>query len=386
MPTCKVPWMSIALSANGNIKPCCVYKGGEFNIDKGDTLDSAWKDMDELRQKFINGEKPDSCTQCWQREATVGHSRRTWYNDKIKDWPDKYELNPPMRLRHMDLNFGNTCNLKCRMCGAWGSTAWFKEEEKLMALDPEFKRSRGPKQPVIIPASYWESKKDMFQYLERIDFKGGEPMMQPGMFDFLGYLVEWGFAPNITIAYTTNGTKTPERLKELWPKFKRVKLIVSVEGGTGKIYEYIRGGDLQTLEALRENIQWFDQFDNLIGSFNSAIQIYNIFDLNNLLEWFRDTVNASDRWHRDPNTFKFDCLVSDPAYPNINIMPNELKQRAIDIIYQKNSKCLNILRTALTKSSYNEKQWNLFIKFTKELDKMRNTDIREVVPELKEYF
>ena len=386
MPTCKVPWMSIALSANGNIKPCCVYKGGEFNIDKGDTLDSAWKDMDELRQKFINGEKPDSCTQCWQREATVGHSRRTWYNDKIKDWPDKYELNPPMRLRHMDLNFGNTCNLKCRMCGAWGSTAWFKEEEKLMALDPEFKRSRGPKQPVIIPASYWESKKDMFQYLERIDFKGGEPMMQPGMFDFLGYLVEWGFAPNITIAYTTNGTKTPERLKELWPKFKRVKLIVSVEGGTGKIYEYIRGGDLQTLEALRENIQWFDQFDNLIGSFNSAIQIYNIFDLNNLLEWFRDTVNASDRWHRDPNTFKFDCLVSDPAYLNINIMPNELKQRAIDIIYQKNSKCLNILRTALTKSSYNEKQWNLFIKFTKELDKMRNTDIREVVPELKEYF
>ena len=386
MPTCKVPWMSIALSANGNIKPCCIYKGGEFNLEKGDTLDSAWKDMDELRQKFIKGEKPDSCTKCWQREATIGHSRRTWYDDKIKDWPDKYELNPPMQLRHMDLNFGNTCNLKCRMCGAWGSTAWFKEEEKLMAVDPEFKRSRGPKQPVIIPASYWESKKDMFQYLERIDFKGGEPMMQPGMFDFLEYLVEWGFAPNITIAYTTNGTKTPERLKELWPKFKRVKLIVSVEGGTGKIYEYIRGGDLQTLQALRENIQWFDQFDNLIGSFNSAIQIYNIFDLNNLLEWFRDTVNASDRWHRDPNTFKFDCLVADPAYLNINIMPDVLKQKAIDIIDQKNYKSLNIIRTGLTKSSYNEKQWNLFIKFTKELDKMRNTDIREVVPELKEYF
>lgn len=386
MPTCKVPWMSIALSANGNIKPCCIYKGGEFNLDKGDTLDSAWKGMDELRQKFINGEKPDSCTQCWEREATIGHSRRTWYDDKIKNWPDKYELNPPMQLRHMDLNFGNTCNLKCRMCGAWGSTAWFKEEEKLMAVDPEFKRSRGPKQPTIIPASYWKSKKDMFQYLERIDFKGGEPMMQPGMFDFLEYLVEWGFAPNITIAYTTNGTKTPKRLKELWPKFKRVKLIVSVEGGTGKIYEYIRGGDLQTLQALRENIQWFDQFDNLIGSFNSAIQIYNIFDLNNLLEWFRDTVNASDKWHRDPNTFKFDCLVADPAYLNINIMPDALKQKAIDIIDQKNYKSLNIIRTGLTKSSYNEKQWNLFIKFTKELDKMRNTDIREVVPELKEYF
>ena len=53
MPTCKVPWVSIALSANGNIKPCCIYKGGEFNLEKGDTLDSAWKDMDELRQNLL---------------------------------------------------------------------------------------------------------------------------------------------------------------------------------------------------------------------------------------------------------------------------------------------------------------------------------------------
>lgn len=380
--TCKVPWISITLSGNGDIKPCCVFRGGGPSIHKGDTLDSAWKDFDALRTQFINGEKPSSCEQCWKREASLGHSRRTWYDDKVTQWPENYELDPPMQLRHMDLNFGNTCNLKCRMCGSWGSTAWFKEEIKLHNINPELKRASNPKEPTIIPASYWADKKDMFQYLERIDFKGGEPMMQQGMYDFLEYLVEWGYAPNITIAYTTNGTKTPERLKDLWPKFKRVKLVVSVEG-TGKLYEYIRGGDVQTIEQLAENIRWFDQFDNLRGSFNSAIQIYNIFDLNNLLEWFRDQVNASNKWHTDPNTFKFDCLVSSPSYLDINIMPDKYKQMAIDKMKYKS---LDTIKKALTKSSYDEKQWELFKQFTIELDKMRDTDIKTVVEELAGEF
>lgn len=384
-PTCKVPWVSITLAGNGDIKPCCVYKSSGFSIHKGDTLDSVWKDLDQLRNDFIAGDKPKNCEACWKREETLGTSRRTWYNDKITNWPDEYNLNPEMKLRHIDLNFGNVCNLKCRMCGSWGSTTWFKEDQKLQELNPYYDRQTENLIPTMIPADYWADKKEMFKHLERIDFKGGEPMMQDGMYDFLEYLVEWGYAPNITIAYTTNGTKTPEKLKEIWPKFKKVKLVVSVEG-TGKLYEYIRGGDVQSLEQLRENIHWFDQFENLNGSFNSAIQIYNIFDLNNLLEWFRDTVNASRKWHTDPETFKFDCLVINPPYLDINIMPNKLKQRAIDIIEEKNYNSLNTIKHALSKSSYDERLWNLFINFTKDLDKIRNTNIRNVVPELREYF
>lgn len=384
-PICKVPWISITLGGNGDIKPCCVFKGGKYSIHKGDTLESVWEDLDDLRQKFINGEKPPECDACWKREKSLGHSRRLWYDDKVVNWPEQYYLTPDMQLRHMDLNFGNTCNLKCRMCGSWGSTAWFKEEQRLMDINPDFARGITNLTPTIIPAEYWADKKNMFKYLDRIDFKGGEPMMQEGMYDFLEYLVEWGYASNITIAYTTNGTKTPERLKELWPKFKRVKLVISVEG-TGKLYEYIRGGDVQSLDTLVENIHWFDQFDNLNGSFNSAIQIYNIFDLNNLLEWFRDRVNASKKWHTDPNTFKFDCLVTSPAYLDINIMPDRLKQRAIDIINTKNYKSLQIIKRNLKNKNFDQRNWDLFLKFTNELDKIRNSNIKDVVPELRDYF
>ena len=386
MLTCKVPWVSITLAGNGNIKPCCVYKGGSLSIHKGDTIDSAWNDLNDLRAKFIAGEKPAECVQCWKREETLGQSRRTWYDDKIQNWPETYELNPDMRLRHMDLNFGNTCNLKCRMCGTWGSTAWYKEESKLSKIEKNrFRRARDYAPPTIIPASYWADKKEMFKYLERIDFKGGEPMMQDGMYDFLEYLVEWGYSKNIMIAYTTNGTKTPERLKTLWPKFKKVKLTISIEG-TGKLYEYIRGGEIQTQEQLLENIHWFDQFDNISGSFNSAIQIYNIFDLNNILEFMRDTVNASDKWHNDPDTFKFDCMVTEPKYLDITIMPNVLKQKAIDIIDEKNYKSLNVIKNSLLNSNYNDSEWKNFIDYTKILDNMRNTSIKDVVPQLESYF
>lgn len=383
--TCKVPWISITLSGNGDIKPCCVFKGGNQSIHKGDTLDSSWKDFDSLRTQFLNGEKPVNCEQCWKREESLGHSRRFWYNDKIDNWPDEYSLSPEMKLRHMDLNFGNTCNLKCRMCGSWGSTSWFKEEVKLMKINPNFKRGISNLTPTVIPSDYWLNKKDMFMHLERIDFKGGEPMMQQGMFDFLNFLVEWDLAKNITIAYTTNGTKTPEILKELWPHFKRIKLIISIEG-TGELYKYIRGGDIQDIDQLIENIHWFDQFDNLQGSFNSAIQIYNIFNLNNILEWMRDRVNASSKWHRDPDTFKFDCLVSNPSYLDINIMPDELKKIAIEKIEQKNYHSLNFLKENLKKSSFDKAQWNLFLSFTKNLDNFRKTDIKNIIPELKEYF
>jgi len=49
-------------------------------------------------------------------------------------------------------------------------------------------------------------------------------------------------------------------------------------------------------------------------------------------------------------------------------------------------KSLDTIKKALTKSSYDEKQWELFKQFTIELDKMRDTDIKTVVEELAGEF
>ena len=421
LPTCIVPWTSITLSANGDIKPCCKFtsdkklaleagktdlppthsSGGplpHMNIYEGHTLQDAWEGMEPLRQAMLNKEKPPNCVDCWKNEKTAGTSRRQWMLEKIKKRPNEYKVKAPMELKHMDLNFGNTCNLKCRMCGSWGSTHWFKEDKILQEINPKFTRNLGDATPRTIDPSLYKNMEDKLSQMERIDFKGGEPLMQEGMYEVLQMLVNNGSASDVELGYVTNGTKTPDRLKELWPYFKRVTLNISIEA-TGKLYQYIRGSNVQTIEQLEQNLKWYDQFDNIKGHFSVAISIYNIFDLQNLADW-QETVTSNlrgwktliaartsdsivpEEYHR-PNSFP--DIVTKPAYLDINNMPPHLKQCVLDK-WDGNYHSMDHLRDALGNHKYSEEKWQLFKQFTRQLDRIRGTNVVEYIPELEGEF
>tara|TARA_B100001094_G_scaffold96998_1_gene93029 strand:+ start:564 stop:1856 length:1293 start_codon:yes stop_codon:yes gene_type:complete len=416
IPTCIVPWTSITLSASGDIKPCCKFTSDQriakeagkkydpeaspphMNIYQGYTLQDAWEGMEKLRQAMLKKEKPPGCQDCWKNESTAGVSRRQWMLEKIDNRPNTYLNNPPMNLKHMDLNFGNTCNLKCRMCGSWGSTHWFKEDKKLQQINPQFKRQLENSTVRNIDSSLYRNMEDKLSQMERIDFKGGEPLMQDGMYEVLEMLVANGSAPNVTLGYVTNGTKTPERLLELWPHFKRVILNVSIEA-TNDLYQYIRGSNIQTIEQLEQNLKWYDQFDNVKGHFSVAISIYNIFDLQNLADWQEKVTSnlrgwktliaartsdsiAPGEYHR-PNSFP--DIVTKPAYLDINNIPPHLKQRVLDK-WDKNYHAMDYLRDALKNPKYKEKEWELFKHFTRELDRIRGTNVLDYIPELEGEF
>tara|TARA_S200000501_G_scaffold194778_1_gene183471 strand:+ start:111 stop:1373 length:1263 start_codon:yes stop_codon:yes gene_type:complete len=398
-PTCIVPWTSICLSANGDIKPCCNYRSNrDFNIYDGNTFEEAWKHWDELREQMIRGEKPDRCQKCWKTEDSLGSSRRHWIFEKVQNKPNPYEYQAeaPMNLRHMDLNFGNTCNLKCRMCGSWGSTHWFKEDKKLQAINPEFTRNISDSRPLTIDPSVYKNMEDKLSKMERIDFKGGEPLMQDGMYEVLQMLVDNGSAPNVELGYVTNGTKTPERLKELWPHFKKVTLNISIEA-TGKLYQYIRGSETQTIEQLEQNLHWYDQFENVKGHFSVAISTYSIFDLQNLADWIeRVTSNLkqwktevanrtsdSVHWYEKPNQFQI--MVVTPRYLDPNNMPPHIKKRVIET-WDKKYHLLDELLKKMYNDDYDAHQWELFKQFTINLDKMRNTNVLDYIPQLEGEF
>tara|TARA_X000001036_G_C20671186_1_gene802536 strand:+ start:504 stop:1886 length:1383 start_codon:yes stop_codon:yes gene_type:complete len=412
VPTCIVPWTSITLSANGDIKPCCKFTsdrriarqaGREYNsetehmnIYEGHTLEDAWKGFEDIRQQMLRKEKPQGCQDCWKNERTAGVSRRQWMFEKIVDKPHNYTSEPPMNLKHMDLNFGNTCNLKCRMCGSWGSTHWFKEDKKLQQINPQFDRQLQNSTVRSIDPSVYKNMEDKLSQMERIDFKGGEPLMQDGMFEVLEMLVANDSAPNVTLGYTTNGTRVPEKLKKLWPHFKRVILNISIEA-TGDLYQYIRGSNVQTIEQLEQNLKWYDQFDNISGNFSIAISIYNIFDLQNLADWIEQVTldldhwwymkanrtSDSPNWYEKPNQFV--DIVSKPAYLDINNMPPHIKQRVLDK-WDGNYHSMDYIRTALENPKYKEKEWELFKHFTRELDRIRGTNVLDYIPELEGEF
>ncbi len=405
VPTCIVPWTSITLSANGDIKPCCKFtseKGvtgsgaSHMNVYEGATLEDAWKGFEPIRQQMLRKEKPQGCIDCWKNEDTIGTSRRHWMFEKVVDKPHEYTTEPPMALRHMDLNFGNTCNLKCRMCGSWGSTHWFKEDKKLQAINPLFNRNTKDTEARSIDPTLYRNMEDKLSNMERIDFKGGEPLMMDGMFEVLQMLVDNGSAPNVELGYVTNGTKTPERLKDLWPHFKKITLNISVEA-TGLLYRYIRGSHIQSIENLERNLHWLDQFDNVNGNFSVAVSTYNIFDLQNLADWqehvttnltqwrteIASRTSDSPYWYEKPNQFV--DIVSKPQYLDPKNMPPHIKQRVIDA-YDKDYHVLEEIKNKMYDTNYDEKQWELFKHFTRELDKIRGTDVLEYIPQLEGEF
>ena len=380
MTLCIAPWTSITVSAIGEIKPCCMFKGeNKFNVHNGDTIKETWQKFDDVREKMLNGSYPKGCQSCERQSEVIGKSRKDWFDDKIKNKPSQYQMSPDLNLKHMDLNFGNTCNLRCRMCGSWGSSNWIKDEEKLAEINPVLVSQKIMYKSKNILADSWRNKKHIFENLERIDFKGGEPLMNKEIFKFLQYLIEWEYAKNITIGFVTNGTQTPEILKTIWPHFKSVRLTISVEG-TGELYNYIRGESIQNLDQLRENILWFDQFNNISGGFNSAVQIYNVFDLNNLINWVHKTTAMTKHWYNEG----FLNAVVDPPFLSIAHMPDHLKELAIGKM--QNLPELDFIKQNLKLSQHDPEHWNLFLLYTKELDKLRGTDIRQIVPELAAEF
>ena len=97
-----------------------------------------------------------------------------------------------MNPRHMDLNFGNTCNLKCRMCGSWGSTHWHKEDKKLQAINSNFSRNTGDSSARTIDPSLYKNMEDKLNRWNALTLKVVSPFMQDGMYEVLNMLVKNG--------------------------------------------------------------------------------------------------------------------------------------------------------------------------------------------------
>jgi hypothetical protein len=108
--------------------------------------------IQSLRQEFLNGDKPASCSSCWEREEMIGTSRRIWFTDKFVEPGDEVTNYTPslkeIKWYQADVNLSNICNLKCRMCGSWASNQWFEEELELSNKINNFVNKNDTLQPL----------------------------------------------------------------------------------------------------------------------------------------------------------------------------------------------------------------------------------------------
>lgn len=357
---CLAPWKAIAVRFNGDITPDCVYTGRNGNLNN-DSLENLLKHPNLLatQQSILNGSLPPECSQCDKKENISMHSRRIFFDHVLKNCP----RTPETDIRFLEVNISNKCNLKCTMCSGVNSTAWVKEDLKLHEISKDFTRPiTHPDFGYRIVSSdiidrLFENPK-LFDNLEYLNIKGGEPFMEHDNIKLLSKLIEMGLNKQVTIDISTNGTIENPEFEELLLQFN-TKIHISIEA-IGKLYSYIRGGSQYSWEQFVETLPRFDKFDRVILA--GTVMTYNAKQHQDVKDWF----NANGTKKQE---LYFNNIVTTPSYLNPTILPNSI-----------------LVGTGFKHDPRLADQVDIFVRYTRALDEIRGTSILDVCPELSSIF
>ena len=202
---CVLPWISIETSPTGTVRPCCLAEDEilDSNGDPFELLSSSFESirnsehMQSLRQQFLRGEQPRTCQKCWNEEDSGRTSKRMHTLDRLKHMvSDTHWGEDAKPLLFLDLKLGNICNLKCRICGSWSSSAYATEEIQFMNREEKkssfqykmLQKGAWPRKE----SGFWKELENVLTDIQYIEFTGGEPFMIGEHFKLLETLVEKG--------------------------------------------------------------------------------------------------------------------------------------------------------------------------------------------------
>lgn len=291
------------------------------------------------------------------------------------------------------------------MCHPMDSTSWndWKEVEEFYVKENNFmvkaiKDLNLMKKPYLDKfddnPNWWASFEKLLPYFRRVEFAGGEPLMDPQHYRILDMLAPYG--RDIEIKYATNlttlGISNGRTIYDYWPKFKSVAVNVSIDGYE-KSYEYIRG-----------NANWDEVIDNIkrvkdIGNVSRvvgavAVQVSNVLILDKMIELFLNELGI----------VFYTNMVQYPNVLSVQVLPEKLKLLAIQrldfvrdrlpefryvkenpILLDITRKQINGIINYIRANDQNEK-WSDCIEFNRRLDVSRKQpSFVEVTPEFKPY-
>ena len=412
---CMHPFTGLATREDGAVKICC--RSQPIGWIQDDSLENIWNNyqMRDVRKKILCGERPEVCKPCFDLEDqgveslrqrhiknAIPESRINLYPNALDALRDDYTM--PFELPTMEIKLNNLCNLKCRMCNPLDSTSWndweevkpFYEKEGNYLVKTVDRLVNKPGKyigPFDDTDKWWESFEKLLPHFRRVEFAGGEPLMDPQHYKILDMLKP--YAKNIEIKYATNGTtlgiKGGRTIHDYWPYFKSVAVNVSIDG-IHDVYNYIRSnGDFNLVEQNIKEIQTIPNVNRVVGAFTA--QAGNILQAAECIDYFLNEMGIVFYSHR-------------VSYPNVlsaQVLPQQLKDEAIkrleavdralwafdivqkhpileQITQQQIKDNINYLR-----AKDQSHLWLDFIEFNRRLDSTRNQDLFNVVPEFKNY-
>jgi len=337
---CMHPFTGLATREDGAIQVCC--RSHPIGFIQDNTLEEIWNNraIRRIRKQVLKGERPPECEPCFkledqgveslrQRHITdkIPEARIKLYPNALKKLGADYKM--PFEIPTMELKLNNLCNLKCRMCHPGDSTSWndwseikeyYKDTGKViynLVADHNLERK-----PLLDKfednPNWWTSLEKNLPYFRRVEFAGGEPLMDPQHYRILDMLKPYGH--QIEIKYATNGTtlgiSKGRTVHDYWPHFRSVAVNVSLDG-IDDVYEYIRGNSdwNQVVKNIRE-IQTIPNVSRVVGAV--AVQVSNIMTIDKMIKYFLD----------DLGIVFYTNMVNYPDVLSIQVLPEYLKEQA----------------------------------------------------------
>jgi len=407
------PFTGLATREDGKIKVCC--RSHPIGDIQDNTLEEIYNNdnMKRIRKQVLNNERPPECAPCYNLEDqgveslrqrhitnTIPESRINLYPNILNDLNTDYSM--PFNFPTMEIKLNNLCNLKCRMCNPTDSTSWndwetveefyTKENNYLVHSIKELNLLNKPYLDKFDDnPNWWDSFSKLLPYFRRVEFAGGEPLMDPQHYRILDMLKP--YAKDIEIKYATNLSmlgKGSRNIHDYWPHFKSVADNVSIDGMRGS-YEYIRGNaDYNVMIDNIKTIQQLPNISRIVGAV--AVQVSNVLELDKMIEYFLN----------DLCIVFYTNMVNYPNVLSIQTLPQPLRFMAIDrlqairgrvhgfkyvlenplllgITYKQIDGVINYLK--IDRSEL----WTDTVEFNRRLDMSRNQSFTDVTPEFVDY-
>lgn len=378
---CIAPFQSIRQNAYGRNSPCA-FGAGEWDHGHLTALERWHSDeLNQLRQDFIDGLRPEACHRCWNEEDAGKESLR---QRQMQYFPNDYEELIKTGLwkqgpKTAVFKTSNVCNLACRSCGGYDTNSYapegrhYAEKYNTVTVVNGVEKNSNRFIPRLPPKHMdFMQYTDIADNLEKIDFYGGEPLLNTSQLDLLEYLTERGLSKKISLFYTTNITNEPTaRLQRAWSKFKRLEIACSVDGIEDK-FEYMRwpGKWDQAQKVLGKILNLKNTLDCEFFAMGSlTISAINCWDADNIVQWHKDVIGNV-----------YINMVESPAYLAVHILPEHVKQAIRQQV--KNSEVLGYLDLRQSDSSKFEE----FIVWMKRQDEYRKQSLAQVYPEYFKLF
>jgi len=241
--------------------------------------------------------------------------------------------------------------------------------------------SRLPERPWFKDRSWVsEALLEKPERLRALYLTGGEPMIQGEAEEIIGYLVQKGVAPGMTLELNTNGTVVKDSLINKFFNFNRVYIGLSIDA-YGPLYEYIRYPAKWHVISKNTSRLMSLPADRFTVTAVPILQAYNVLDIVDLLRYL------------DKMGMGYGVEVaSEPWFMTLGVLPLRVRLLAAGRLRAyADSDCpatgrSHVLSVADAIESVQDnctrESLQAFMLFTNDLDATRGQDVRHAHPEL----